>query len=226
MEKLNIEDHRRERLKELIDFYGTQDVVADMLDTSSGYLSQILRGRRPFSEKTARKFEDKIGYPENWFDVDEGGGYINVAQEEENSKYITIKQYTDVRGAMGKGAYLLDTEGEVIDWRVTPDWARTKLPANTGIENLKIITGLGDSMKGLYNSGDPLIVDTGINAIDFDAVYFFRVDDEGYVKRLQKTPSGIIVISKNTDYRDWLITKDMDLEIFGRVLKVWEGKDL
>lgn len=150
----------------------------------------------------------------------------NLKEIEEKTDYITIQQYTDVRGAMGKGAYLLDTEGEVIDWRVSPEWANSHLPANTGIDNLRIITGLGDSMKGLYNSGDPLIVDTGIKSVDFDAVYFFRVGDEGYVKRLQKTPAGILVISQNTDYRDWTITKDMDLEVFGRVLKVWEGKDL
>lgn len=145
----------------------------------------------------------------------------------EKIDYITIKQYTDVRGAMGRGTYLLDTEGEVVDWRVTPQWVNSNLPANTGINNLRIITGLGDSMKGLFNSGDPLIVDTGIKTVDFDAVYFFRVGDEGFVKLLQRVPGeGIRVKSKNPDYDTWVIREDMDLEVFGRVLKVWEGKEL
>lgn len=140
---------------------------------------------------------------------------------------ITIQQYTDVRGAMGSGAELLDLEGEVLDLRVSKRWAETKLPANTGSNNLKIITGWGDSMKGLYNSGDPLIVDIGVTSVGFDAVYFFRVGDEGYVKRLQKVGSGgLRVLSENPAYPEWYISKDDEFEVFGRVLKVWEGKDL
>jgi phage repressor protein C with HTH and peptisase S24 domain len=227
MNKSTIDDHRRKRMKELVELYGSQAALADQMDVTPGYLSQVMRAGRHFSEKTARKFEELLSLPRLWLDIDELNDFENVAiKNQPDGDFITIQQYTDVRGAMGKGAYLLETEGEVIDWRVTPEWASSHLPANTGLDNLRIITGLGDSMKGLYNSGDPLIVDTGINAVDFDAVYFFRIGDEGYVKRLQKTPGGILVISQNPDYRDWTITGDMDLEVFGRVLKVWEGKDL
>lgn len=223
-ESWGIEYFRLSRLRELVELYGDELKLADQLDVDGNKVSSLLRKLLPFDDGTARDFEERLSLPDLWFDIDEQHQYRNVA--EPDNDYITIQQYTDVRGAMGKGAYLLDTEGEVIDWRVSPEWANSHLPANTGIDNLRIITGLGDSMKGLYNSGDPLIVDTGIKSVDFDAVYFFRVGDEGYVKRLQKTPAGILVISQNTDYRDWTITKDMDLEVFGRVLKVWEGKDL
>lgn len=216
-------DLRLRKLSGLIDTYGGQAKLADRVDVSAGFISQIVTGRRPFTEKSARKFEKQLNLQNGWFDVGDASHIVPIKKIDD---YITIQQYTDVRGAMGKGAYLLETEGEVIDWRVSPEWANNQLPANTGIENLRIITGLGDSMKGLYNSGDPLIVDTGIKSVDFDAVYFFRVGDEGYVKRLQKTPGGILVISQNTDYRDWAISPEMDLEVFGRVLKVWEGKDL
>jgi phage repressor protein C with HTH and peptisase S24 domain len=148
---------------------------------------------------------------------------VNTA---EVSDYVTIQQYTDVRGAMGKGAALLDEVGEVIDWRVSKLWA-SNLPANTGINNLRIVTGLGPSMKGMFNSGDPLIVDIGVKSLDYDAVYFFRVGDEGFIKLLQKVPGeGVRVLSKNEDFPPWYIRSDMDFEIFGRVLKVWEGKDL
>ena len=32
--------------------------------------------------------------------------------------------------------------------------------------------------------------------------------------------------SENTKYDAWDITEDMDLQIFGRVLKVWRSEDL
>lgn len=185
---------------------------------------QVLDEHYPFWRK--RELAD-MGLP-----VSDGPAGVDVTNKEGvdqsvSDGHIVIEQYRDVRGAMGKGAYLLDHEGEVVDLRVSKRWAETKLPANTGVKNLKIITGLGDSMKGLYNSGDPLVVDTGIKSVDFDAVYFFRVGDQGYVKRLQKIGSkGIRVLSENPAYPEWVISRDEDFEVFGRVLKVWEGKDL
>lgn len=242
---MDISEIRRRNLWSLAHPHGYSDQGVKLISDKSGKSEQRIRhliAKDPDTKtakniggNAAREFETTLGlengwldhpHPERWNLSDTPPQAQDTAKVVDISNFITIKQYSDVRGAMGKGAYLLDTEGEIVDWRVTTQWANNQLPANTGIENLRIITGLGDSMKGLYNSGDPLIIDTGIKSVDYDAVYFFRVGDEGYVKRLQKTPKGILVISQNSDYRDWTIEKDMDLEIFGRVLKVWEGKDL
>lgn len=82
-------------------------------------------------------------------------------------------------------------------------------------------------MRGLFNPGDPLLVDIGVTSVDFEGVYFFRVAEEGFVKRLQRIPGqGLLVISENTKYRDWTVTKDMDFQVFGRVVKVWCGEEL
>ena len=139
---------------------------------------------------------------------------------------IEIPQHNEVSGAMGNGTVLNDQPGQITGWRVTKEWANKNIPANTGDKNLRIVTGFGDSMKGMFNSGDPLLIDTGVTSVDYDGVYFFRVGNEGFIKRLQRIPgNGIIVISNNHEYRDWTITKDMDVEVFGRVLKVWSGTD-
>ena len=81
-------------------------------------------------------------------------------------------------------------------------------------------------MKPTYNSGDPLIVDLGVKTVEFDAVFFFRIGSEGFIKRLQRIPGqGLTAKSDNQLYDSWVITEDMDFEIFGRVLKAWESKD-
>ena len=142
------------------------------------------------------------------------------------SDEIMINQYHGVRGSMGGGLSLPDQPGQITKWTVTPEWIIKNLPSHTGANNLSIITGFGDSMVGMYNPGDPLIVDTGVKNCDHDGVYFFRVGNEGYVKRLQRIPNvGIIVISKNTEYKEWTITPDMDFEVLAKVLKVWESKN-
>lgn len=139
---------------------------------------------------------------------------------------VLINQYHDVRGAMGHGLVLRGESGQITGWKVTPEWLNKNVPTNTGNKNLAIVTGFGDSMSGMYNSGDPLIVDVGVKTLEYDGVYFFRIGDEGFIKTLQRIPGeGIRVISENKKYETWTITKEMDFEVLGRVLKAWESKE-
>lgn len=140
--------------------------------------------------------------------------------------FVTINQYEDVGGSMGVGVLLQEQPGQITSWQVTQEWLSKNIPSNTGATNLCIITGFGDSMKGMFNPGDPIVVDTGVNACKHDGVYFFRVGEEGFVKRLQRIPGkGIKVISVNPEYESWHITPDMDFAVLGKVLKVWESTE-
>lgn len=127
---------------------------------------------------------------------------------------------------MGAGVVLKDQPGVIQGWVVSPEWAQKNIRSHTGLENLAIVTGFGDSMRGMFNPGDPLLVDTGVKIVDVDAVYFFRVGNEGFIKRLQRIPGeGIRVKSVNPEYDTWTIKPEMDFEVFGRVVKVWCGTD-
>lgn len=148
------------------------------------------------------------------------------ANNKNNNDEFVINQYHDVRGAMGNGLVLRGESGQITGWKVTPEWLSKNVPSNTGNKNLAIVTGFGDSMRGMFNSGDPLLVDSGIKSLDYDGVYFFRIGDEGFIKTLQRIPGeGVRVISENKKYETWTITKDMDFEVFGRVLKVWKSEE-
>lgn len=137
-----------------------------------------------------------------------------------------IKKYDETGGSMGRGFILSDQPGQITNLVVTDEWITKNVPSNSGKKNLSVITGFGDSMKGLFNPGDPLLVDLGVTTCDHEGVYFFRVGNEGYVKRLQRIPKvGIRVISKNPDYETWTITEDMDFEVIAKVLKVWNSEN-
>lgn len=145
--------------------------------------------------------------------------------KENKSDELVIPQF-ETGGAMGSGLILRDQPGVIKGWSVNQEWLNKNIKNHTGAANLCIVTGFGDSMKGMYNSGDPLVVDTGVKSVDYDAVYFFRVGEEGFIKRLQRIPGeGLVAISENKAYRDWTIKPDMDFEVFGRVLKAWKGED-
>lgn len=138
---------------------------------------------------------------------------------------LVIPQF-ETGGAMGNGVLLRDQPGVIQRWIVNAEWIHKNIKSHTGAANLCIVTGFGDSMKGMFNSGDPLVVDKGVRSVEFDAIYFFRVADEGFIKRLQRIPGeGLRVLSENKKYDSWTIKPGMDFEVFGRVVKAWQGED-
>jgi phage repressor protein C with HTH and peptisase S24 domain len=156
-----------------------------------------------------------------------GGHVISSLEEQEKQQFkrdgIVIEQY-DAYGSMGQGIVLRDQSGVISEWQVSEEWIRLNIKNYTKIENLKIVTGFGDSMQGMFNSGDPLIIDIGVKVADRDSPYFFRVGNEGFIKRLQRVPGvGLRAISANKEYETWTITEDMDFEVFGIVLKSWNS---
>ncbi len=65
---------RRERLQRLIDerFDGVQSAACHGLSISTGYLNDLLRGRAPFGERTARRIEQAAGLTDGWLDKKRG----------------------------------------------------------------------------------------------------------------------------------------------------------
>ncbi|MBN9642954.1 MAG: LexA family transcriptional regulator [Achromobacter sp.] len=138
---------------------------------------------------------------------------------------VPIPQF-DTGGKMGDGLELRDQPGLIKSWRVDQAWLAQNVRGATSASNLCIVTGFGDSMRPMFNPGDPLLVDRGVITADYDAVYFFRVDGEGFIKRLQKIPGrGLMALSENPAYQAWVVEPTMDFEVFGRVLKVWRSED-
>jgi phage repressor protein C with HTH and peptisase S24 domain len=159
--------------------------------------------------------------------------YPVTTQSAESADH-TIPQY-DAAGAMGHGLVLeARPPGVIREWKVNHEWLRLNVGHYTAVENLAIVTGFGSSMRGMFNPGDPLLCDCGVKQVDIDGVYFFRVDNHGFIKILQRIPTDAGVIlrakSKNPDYEPFDITAKIaasdGFEVFGRILTVWKSEQL
>jgi len=196
---------------------------------------------RGVSKQACIRAQEVFGVSVTWLQEGKGSKYVNdrggvdgqatsavVIVEEDTGDTVRIEQF-DTGGAMGHGLVLQDQPGVIRSWTVSPDWIQKNVHRITSPKNLAIVTGFGDSMKGVFNPGDPLLVDTGVTQADIDGIYFFRVGDAGFVKRLQRIPTldGVVLRAKsaNKDYDPFDIVKGMDFEIFGRVVKAWESED-
>lgn len=141
---------------------------------------------------------------------------------------IDIPQY-DVAGSMGPGQVLPKEYIETVrNITVRTEYLREQGITYTHGDNLSVITGFGESMGETFSSGDPLIVDQGINEVVVDGVYVFTLDGMLYIKRLQRLPKMLRMISDNEAFPPYDI-KGAELEsmiIHARVLLAWNARKL
>tara|TARA_R110000796_G_scaffold9078_4_gene31226 strand:+ start:3969 stop:4607 length:639 start_codon:yes stop_codon:yes gene_type:complete len=187
--------------------------LADAIDENQPTIYRIITGE---TKNPRLQIVKKLEY---FFKADYNKSMTN---QNTDSDTIDINKYQAVIGSKGDGMLRRGNAGEITRLEVTKLWISKNVPENSGEHNLAVATGFGDSMCGMFNSGDPLLVDTGVTDIEYDGVYLFRVGVEGFIKTLQRIPGeGIRVISENKKYESWTIKDTMDFEVLARVLKVW-----
>lgn len=221
------------RISRLKEFASSRNLVGPValglaIGKKANQVSDLLSGKASFGEKVARSIEEFAELSPNWLDSDDGEKVVKFeAARDKKSKpdELVIPQF-NTGGAMGRGLLLRDQPGVIRGWSVNHEWLAKNIKNHSGAANLCIVTGFGDSMKGMFNPGDPLVVDRGVGEFQGDAVYFFRIGEEGFIKRLQSIPGeGLRAISANKEYESWTIKPAMDFEVFGRVLKAWQSED-
>lgn len=220
--------------------HGPADLVR-LVGNTYPYWRDLLAGQKSFGEKAARGIEAKLGLPRGCLDTADGCKARHVVAEPRpdypvvrDDAELVIHQY-EAGGAMGHGLVLEDKPpGLIKSWKVDHEWLRLNVRHHTGIQNLRIVTGFGPSMRGMFNPGDPLLCDCGVKTVDVDAVYFFRIDSHGFIKILQRIPTddGVVLRakSKNPDYESFDITRKTveseGFEVFGKILTVWKSEQL
>ncbi|MFV5212721.1 helix-turn-helix transcriptional regulator [Azonexus caeni] len=234
-----------ERAKYLLELCGNSpSELARIADVTPPSVSQWLSGRtKSLGIEPATRLGKRFGLNPMW--ISKGRGNKNELSpssdttggsgdaysisgrpaKEPAGDQVVINQF-DAGGSMGAGLLLRDQPGVIQSWSVSQEWIAKNVRSHTGTNNLCIVTGFGDSMRPMYEPGDPLLIDSSVKSVDFDGIYFFRVGNEGFIKRLQRIPGeGIRAISENKAYETWTIKRDMDFEVFGRVLKAWKSED-
>lgn len=135
--------------------------------------------------------------------------------------FVLVPRY-DVEASAGSGA-LNDHEQAIDHMAFREDWVRRTLHVNPA--ELALITAVGDSMEPTIRAGDLMLIDTGVNAIQDDAIYVLVKRGELIVKRVQQFFTGAVAIkSDNAAYVEETIGPDeIDaIQIAGRVR--WVGR--
>ncbi|MGE6320569.1 XRE family transcriptional regulator [Pseudomonas oryzihabitans] len=134
-----------------------------------------------------------------------------------DDRFIVIPRF-DISASMGPGVVVPEHLEVLQQLVVDREWIRDQRLNYSALPNLVVITGFGDSMLGTFSSGDPLLVDRGVNAMDKDGIYVFTRKDHLHIKRLQFIDGDkVLIISDNTTYKPYEVPL-AEVSIHARVL--------
>lgn len=147
-----------------------------------------------------------------------------VARDETDANHHRFPLLEGFAG-MGRGDYIGDYPEVVQFVEVTQEWA-TQALRGVPPDAVRVITGRGPSMRGTFNDGDLVFLDSRVKEFAGDAAYCFRWNGLVYIKRLQQIDkTHLRILSANADYppHDVLLS---ELEIGGRALAAWTLRPL
>lgn len=233
----NTAQKRADNLRRIIedDYRGSQTLFAERIGISLSQIGQWLAAPdspyiRNMGERSARKIEKILNLDEGALDCDNGDRETigSLLKPFDERLVIPIK---NVSAAMGDGYISPDFELVVDTMTVNRSWLKSELPQITAPSNLQLITAVGDSMQPTFESGNLLLVDTGIKTIHSDLIYAFSYKGETYVKRIFLDPvaSLLYVKSDNPSASNWQpidVNSIDDFIIHGRVIYSWKGNKM
>ncbi|WP_281687611.1 S24 family peptidase [Pseudomonas citronellolis] len=144
---------------------------------------------------------------------------LRATQPAEEDIYAYIPLY-DARCSSGHGAW--NERARVLAHLAFTRYSLRKKGLNP--ETLSCLRNDGDSMLGLIEDDDTVMIDESRNTLEGEGVYVILLDDHLYAKRLQRQFDGSIhVISENKAYQVMVVPKAQlnELQIVGRA--VWAG---
>ena len=142
----------------------------------------------------------------------------NASRQQEVSDIISIPYYPEVSAAAGSGALVYD-ENSVKHLQISS----AIINISTG-DNVCLINATGNSMQPVIDDRDLLLVDLSNKDFIDEGIYVVRLENTLLVKRLQKIPNGIVLISDNPQYAPITLNSDNfnenDAAIIGKVISV------
>jgi hypothetical protein len=143
---------------------------------------------------------------------------------------VWIPRHDGIYPRMGSGDGAMNDGNEVVTLvKASETGLRQRLgpTSHTGVANLRLVTARGDSMRGTFEEGDLLLVDTGVNEVLADGVFLLRGPEALLIKRVQKKGDGSwLLLSDNPRYQPDLVPREAraGYQVLGRVLLAWASR--
>lgn len=240
MSKQKIRDVQfSERMQLLLTkFNGNKSEFARVVGVTISSLERWLNGESDPSRSNLVSLANAAGVNIEWLATGEGSPYINKSQAVEVKthadgtttdtlgnpvnldEFVFIPRY-DVYAAAGHG-YPAEDDKPLFCMAFRRYWIENYVTRQ--LDKLSVIAVKGDSMEGVLNHGDNILVNHA-ETTPRDGLYVIRIDNDLFVKQIQKLPGKLLVKSSNPSYEAFeidLTNEHQNVSIIGRV--EWYGR--
>lgn len=179
----------------------SQAEFARRIDVSPQTLSGWMSGRnKPGVEELGRMCV-ALNVSPSWLLT----GFENVAGSQSLvDEDCIIIPVLNIRGSCGTHGRDVSNASMIRMMKVTHEWVADHC-GMVDKKSLNIIGATGDSMSPTLEDGDAVIIDTSVKSLYTDAMFAFTIDNDMYIKRLQRIGGSIQVISDNPRYSPYMI---------------------
>lgn len=203
----------------------TQSALADVLGVRRAAVSDAKRQGRIPSEWLLKLCRSH-GLNPYWLETEAGAKYIRQNNVRESGpEYGTSFEYVPmVEARLAGGGGSLETSNRVLGYYAfRKEWLTSK----GNIESMRLMRVTGESMEPTIEDDDVVMVDFSQSDIFAGKIYAVRIDDEIVVKRLEKKPGKLVLVSDNRKHYEPLeieLAEYANVEVLGRV--VWMAREV
>jgi len=204
---------------------GAQAKLARDAGISSSYLNDILKGRTYGAEETRRQLAKALGMEyEELLNYGRKVLKIPMQSSDINCDGGDFTYIPKVKARLSAGGGSFETAEDVVGYYAF----RTDFLTLHGQPKKMVLFDVsGDSMAPEIKHGDTVLVDQSQTDVIPGNIYGIGIDEEIVVKRIEKAPGMIVLISENgTKYPplNVIINDHSNVRIIGRV--IWLGRKI
>lgn len=163
----------------------------------------------------------KYGINPDW--IETGKGKMFIAERNGSIVVPEYKSVPHVKARLCAGDGSFEVDENICDyWMFRTDWLKSK-----GVtSDMILIDVYGNSMDPELKDGDTVLIDTSQKEILAGSIYAVGIDDTIMVKRIEKHPGKLVLMSDNKDYETiYLSQSEIDsVRIIGKI--VWISRDV
>lgn len=231
------------RIREVTDIIGNPNAAAKKAGVTPSSVARWLKGESDPSRTNLIRMAEAAGVNVAWLATGEGAKFKAETADSDHSaektasktavdtlgnlvdveEFVFIPRYS-AKAAAGHG-YPGNDDKPLFSMAFRKYWIKNYLGADP--KDLSVITVKGDSMEGVLNDGDAILVNHAKTSPG-NGLYVVCIGDNLIVKRVQTLPGGKLLISSaNEAYAPFEISiaeEGSDVKIMGKV--EWFGRQI
>ena len=196
----------------------SQTELASVLKINRSAITQA-RKKNSIPDKWILQLYKTYGLNPDWVETGSGQTFIKKSASSDS----IFKNIPKVRARLSAGGGSFEVGSEIEGYYAfRRDWLTTK-----GSRNKMVLMDIfGNSMEPEMKDGDTILIDESQKDILAGAIYAVGIDDTIMVKRVEKHPNKLVLLSDNKDYSPIYLQSNeiSSVRIIGKV--VWISREL